>query len=38
MIDVHAHLDAFEDVKDVIEEAKKHGVKKIVTAGYNLLS
>ena len=38
MIDVHAHLDAFEDVKDVIEEAKKRGVKKIVTAGYNLLS
>lgn len=38
MIDVHAHLDAFEDVKDVIEEAKKRGIKKIVTAGYNLLS
>ena len=38
MIDVHAHLDAFEDVKDVIKEAKKRGVKKIVTAGYNLLS
>ena len=38
MIDVHAHLDAFEDVKDVIEEAKKHGVEKIITAGYNLLS
>ncbi len=37
-IDVHAHLDAFEDVEKVINDAKINGVEKIVTAGYNLAS
>ena len=37
-IDIHAHLDAFEDVEKVINDAKINGVKKIVTAGYNLAS
>lgn len=38
MIDVHAHLDSFEDVAKVIDDAKIVGVKKIVSAGYNLSS
>lgn len=39
-VDVHAHLcdDKFEDVLGVIESAKKVGVKKIITASYNLFS
>lgn len=37
-IDVHAHLDAFEDVEKVIDDAKINGVEKIITAGYNLAS
>lgn len=37
-IDVHAHLDAFEDVEKVINDAKINGVEKIITAGYNLAS
>lgn len=39
-VDVHAHLcdEKFEDVLGVIESAKKVGVKKIITASYNLFS
>ncbi len=39
-VDVHAHLcdEKFEGVLGVIESAKKVGVKKIITASYNLFS
>lgn len=37
-IDVHAHLDGFNDVENVINDAKISGVERIITAGYNLVS
>ena len=37
-IDVHAHLDGFDDVEKVINDAKACGVERIITAGYNLVS
>ena len=39
-VDVHAHLcdEKFEGVLGVVESAKKVGVKKIITASYNLFS
>lgn len=37
-IDIHAHLDRLENIDRVIEEAKKSGVKKIITCGIDLQS
>jgi TatD DNase family protein len=36
MIDTHAHLDAFEDVDDVLDRARRAGVRRVVTVGTSI--
>jgi TatD DNase family protein len=38
MIDTHAHLDAFEDVDEVLERARAIGVERVVTVGTSIES
>jgi TatD DNase family protein len=38
MIDTHAHLDAFEDVGEVLERARVAGVRRVVTVGTSIAS
>ena len=38
MIDVHAHLTDLDEVEKVILNSNQNGVKKIITAGYDLSS
>ena len=38
MIDTHAHLQEYENVEDVIFNAKQAGVEKIVCVGYDIAS
>jgi TatD DNase family protein len=36
MIDTHAHLDAFEDVDEVLERARSADVRRVVTVGTSI--
>jgi TatD DNase family protein len=38
MIDTHAHLDAFEDVREVLQRARGAGVRRVVTVGTSIAS
>jgi len=37
-IDTHCHLDMFEDIKGILERAKKQGINYIITVGIDLES
>jgi TatD DNase family protein len=38
MIDTHAHLDAFEDARGVLDRARRAGVDRVVTVGTDIAS